>query len=108
MNLAVGVTQSAGIAVRYGIKAGLKLELMEVRIECALLVVVVHLALAKHDVADTQVENARALVGTFEHRQIRFTVLGNKHACDWMIDNNVFQVPRALKQRHHLNADAEM
>src|SRR5438874_1639660 len=49
---AVLISQASGIPLWSGIKTRLKLELMEIRVERTLLIVVVNLAMAEHDVTD--------------------------------------------------------
>ena len=81
---------------------------MKVCVQRALLVVVIHLALAKHDVTHAEVEDTRLLVRVFRCRQIRVPVRAHEHARDRMIDDDIFQIPLLLQQRDDLNADAEM
>ena len=53
MDLSIGVTQSSGIALPAGIEARLKLQVMNIGFQRALLIVVVNFASAEHDVTDT-------------------------------------------------------
>src|SRR5437870_13154394 len=59
VNLAVAVTQPAGITFRRRIEGRLKFQIVQIRIESALLIVVVDLALSEHDLTYSEIENAR-------------------------------------------------
>src|SRR5207237_6143786 len=86
----------------------LKLEIMKVCIEGALLVVVIHLALTKHHMTYAEVEHAGLLARALCLRNIRVAIRGNKDMRHGMVDDDVLEIPLPLKQRDDLDSDAEM
>src|SRR5207253_10381228 len=74
MNLSIFVAQAAGIALGSRIETRLKFEIMEIRVESALVIVVVNLALPDLDVTDAEVEDACLLAAALKGGQVRDAV----------------------------------
>src|ERR1700674_476112 len=98
INLPAGVSQSSGITFRSGVEACLELQVVEIRVQSALLVVVVHLTLAQIDMADPKIEYARlACAAAFPYRYVCPAAVRNKHMDDGMIGDDVLQIPLPRK-----------
>src|SRR5262249_10465976 len=96
MDLSICVLESAGVLFWSGVKRRLEFEVVKIRIQRTLLIVVIDLTLPDVDVTDTQIEHARALIRTLRFREIGFAIVGDINAGDRMIQHDVFQIPVSL------------
>ncbi len=98
MDIPVFVTQSARIALRCRIESGLEFEIVQIRFERALVIVVVNFAATHLHMTDPEIEYVRLPARAFGLWQIRVAILCHENTSDGMVEDNVFEVPLPLHE----------
>src|SRR5580692_7096276 len=109
-DVTTGVSELSGVLLDGLVKDGMEIDVMQIEVERSGLIVVKHLAIVQHRVADAEIEDAGVAVGVaaLDGGDIRMPVLVDVDLHNGVIDLNVVQIPLLLQDRNDAHAGLGM
>ena len=102
----IGVCQSSRVLLQQGIERFAKFEVVQIRCQRALPIVVVDLSPVEFSVPDSEIEDAGAAVvvaAVLKDWDIRSSTIVDKNVGNRPVDADAVQIPLSLQERHYAN-----